>query len=143
MLTHYLYSLDTKTVYAFLEGKDADSDVTVIKTRAMPTKDQTEHHPVTMSAQDALDLRFQLIGRGFCSYEQFRQRGTSFYNVYAEQATVPYFRSGLCRRQDLEELRERFFRDFHPAGYSSYVKVDETDLNDVVFWSASRARSCD
>lgn len=142
MLTHYLYNLDTKIVCAFMEGKDADSDVTLVTQRASK-ECLPDLKSVTIPADVAVDIRKQLSERGFVTFEQFQQQGVPFYNVTAEVSHIPYFRSGLCRRQDLEELRERFFRDFHPAGYSSDVSVAESGLNDVVFWSASRARSCD
>lgn len=117
--------------------------MTVVKTVARVVQEDVELQSVVLSCDEADKLWKKLEETGYCTYEDFVQKNAEFYGAPCRPQKTAYFYSGLAKWDNVEKMKEAFFRDFHPAGYGSSVETFWTGLNDVVFWKASRFSSCD
>lgn len=143
MITHYLYNVQLMTTYAFMEGMKEGDPLTVLKTVVRATPEDVDLHSEVLSCDDAEKLWKKLVETGYCTFEDFAQKNPEFYGAPCRPQKTACFHSGLAKWGSVEKMKEAFFRSYHPAGYGSYVEVFWTGLNDVVFWKASRASSCD
>jgi hypothetical protein len=84
-----------------------------------------------------------LKAKGFRTLEEWSLSVQgSFYGLPTKEVQG-LSRSGIAKKVDVQDMTDKFLSAFHPAGYGSTVDVFETSLNDIVFWRASRASSCD
>lgn len=133
---HYLSlrSSDRSQCAGFAFGVHGDGQITVFTlSRAVPRSDD-EVSSVTMDVEDAREVYIECLRQG--------AEKTSLAATVGSSSGFGRSGVGLATKEHAEAWKERWYRNFHPAGYGSRVRFEERD-DGMVLFRYSRANSCD
>lgn len=118
----------------FAFGIHGDGLVTVYTLNGSAFRSEELVESSTMDVEDAREVYIECLRQGA---EKSSLAATVKLSGRFETSGM-----GLATKEHAEAWRERLFRNFHPAGYGTRVRIENLD-NGMVLFRYSRANSCD